>query len=163
MATRTTDYLKGSVRNLAGKLKKKSINPSNPTGVQLIKGSFSLVGATYNTIGDEIELVEFPDKTYLLGYSINFPDLDSGSTLEYDVVYQNSSGTEVVLQDALAAAQTGASADCVPSATAGLNIPGLDVSEGKLLLEVDAAATGAATGTITFSILVWMGDYISIS
>jgi len=148
--------------------RKRANIPLRPNGLYLLKGTRTLSSlASFDATGDELELFEFPSKynTYLVGFTISPGDLDTHATptVTLDVLYENSAGTETVLVSESTAGQTGAKIEYLPSISAGTGFL-LDVTGGSLRLEIGnaAQATAATTASVSFSILVYVGDAVEL-
>lgn len=105
-------------------------------------------------VNDEYFVFTAPDNCRLwqLRYVVSGAGLDTGTTLVEDVIAENSAGTEIVLINDTTISQAGG-AITLDNARIGT-----DVSNMKIGLKVDTAATGLATGiTVTFSGIVGLG------
>jgi len=131
-----------------------------------LRGSFSFttgartVAATNTeTEADELFVLTFPEKCYLEHLLVTITDVDTNATptLVFDVIVENSAGTEVVLINDATIGQAGGTDEL------DANLFLTDVSEKKLGIKVVTGSATAAAGTITFKGRVWLGNLPTIA
>lgn len=136
-------------------------NPNlRPVGVYAFDSGADTVATTNTeTADDELFTLKFPDETYLISLQATATDLDSNvaPALVFDVIVEDSAGTEVVLINDTTIGQAGGSDEL--DANSGHILR--DVSNHYLGFKVGTGAATAAAGTIRYKGLVWIGPLVN--
>ena len=120
-------------------------------------GAVDIATTNVDDAADQVFFLTFPGKAYLMDLQVTAEDLDDGTDLVFDVIVENSAGTEVVLINDTTIGQAGGS-DRLDADGHLLR----DVSNQMLGIKIVTAAGTPAAGAITLKGVVWLGDLPSI-
>lgn len=144
-------------------------NPTSNRGLFYIEGTLATTPTDYDTNGDHMELLQFPDNCRLLGAWVSTDtslDGHATPTVENDLALFTAAHvlSATLVESSTLLRTANAVVSWGGSATFGENeYPGLDVSNLWLALVTDAsAATPAATATLSFGALVYLGGPIAL-
>lgn len=140
------------------RLIKKEVNrrhasPLAPRGIFPFVVSETVATTSIDDVNDEVRLVKFPDRCYLIALQVTATDMDTNATptLRFDVQVDDDS-TEVDLIANSTVGQGGGSDELDEDAGHLLR----EVSNKYLQIKVDAVSATPASGTLTFKGLVYI-------